>query len=73
MKTDGNTESSLIYAQAGTPTFMSPELCSGGEYSGHLADVWALGATMYMIRCGKPPFVANQVRCWLSHDLYLES
>lgn len=43
---------------------MSPELCSGGEYSGQLADVWALGATMYMIRCGKPPFMANQVLCY---------
>lgn len=47
--------------KAGTPTFMSPELCSGEGYSGQLADIWALGATMYMIRCGKPPFMANQV------------
>lgn len=48
--------------KVGTPTFMSPELCSGDSYSGQLADVWALGATMYMIRCGKPPFMAAQVR-----------
>lgn len=46
---------------AGTPAFMSPELCSGETYSGQLADVWALGATMYMIRTGRPPFVANTV------------
>ncbi|CAM9447180.1 unnamed protein product, partial [Hapterophycus canaliculatus] len=50
-----------LQEQAGTPTFMSPELCCGEGYSGQLADVWALGATMYMIRCGKPPFMANQV------------
>ncbi|CAM9402078.1 unnamed protein product [Ectocarpus fasciculatus] len=50
-----------LQEQAGTPTFMSPELCYGEGYSGQLADVWALGATMYMIRCGKPPFMANQV------------
>jgi serine/threonine protein kinase len=46
---------------AGTPAFMSPELCSGESYSGFLADVWALGATMFMIRCGRPPFVASTV------------
>jgi len=46
---------------AGTPAFMCPELCSGESYSGQLADIWALGATMYMIRCGHPPFVANTV------------
>lgn len=46
---------------AGTPAFMCPELCSGVSYSGQLADVWALGATMYMVRCGHPPFIAGTV------------
>jgi calcium/calmodulin-dependent protein kinase kinase 2 len=46
---------------AGTPAFMSPELCAGIAYNGQLADVWALGATMYMIRCGRPPFVSMQI------------
>lgn len=46
---------------AGTPAFMSPEICSGESYSGQLADIWAVGATMYMIRCGRPPFIANSV------------
>jgi serine/threonine protein kinase len=40
---------------------MSPELCAGIAYNGQLADVWALGATMYMIRCGRPPFVSMQI------------
>ncbi|KAL7690448.1 putative protein kinase domain, PPM-type phosphatase domain, protein kinase-like domain superfamily [Plasmopara halstedii] len=44
---------------AGTPAFMAPEMCSGKEYSGQLADVWALGATVFMLKFGNPPFVAK--------------
>jgi [calcium/calmodulin-dependent protein kinase] kinase len=46
---------------AGTPAFMSPEICSGTAFSGQLADVWAVGATMFMLIYGRPPFVAAQV------------
>jgi len=46
---------------AGTPAFMCPEICEGVEYNGRLADVWALGATMYMLRFGRPPFIAKKV------------
>ncbi|ETI36159.1 CAMKK/CAMKK-META protein kinase [Phytophthora nicotianae] len=44
---------------AGTPAFMSPEMCSGEEFSGQLADVWALGATIFMLKFGNPPFLAK--------------
>ena len=41
---------------------MAPELCdSRSEFSGQLADVWALGATMFMLRFGNPPFVAGNI------------
>ncbi|CAM9095369.1 unnamed protein product [Chrysoparadoxa australica] len=53
--------SSKLKETVGTPAFMSPELCSGEAYDGQLADVWALGATLYMIRCGRAPFIATQV------------
>lgn len=56
---------------AGTPAFMSPELCSGQSFSGQLADVWALGATMFMIKYGHPPFVANTVLA-LYHKIQTE-
>lgn len=44
---------------AGTPAFMSPEMCSGEEYSGQMADIWAVGATFFMLKFGNPPFVAK--------------
>lgn len=48
-----------ILDTAGTPAFMSPEMCSGEEYSGQLADIWAVGATFFMLKFGQPPFVAK--------------
>ncbi|GMH90914.1 hypothetical protein TrVE_jg6117 [Triparma verrucosa] len=56
---DGEKEKLL--ETAGTPAFMSPELCAGLAYDGYLADVYAVGATMFMLRCGHPPFVANKL------------
>lgn len=50
---------------SGTPAFMSPEIFDigkvGAAFSGQLADVWALGATMFMLRFGHPPFVDNNI------------
>lgn len=46
----------------GTPAFMAPELCKGGGvFSGQLADIWAIGATMFMLRFGHTPFVAGNI------------
>ena len=47
----------------GTPAFMAPELCAGdnSEFSGQLADVWAMGATIFMLKYGHPPFVAGNI------------
>lgn len=47
---------------AGTPAFMSPELCSGApSVSGQQADVWAIAAAMFMLRFGHPPFLAGSI------------
>lgn len=43
-----DTSGDKVLDAAGTPAFMSPELCGGLAYDGHLADVWAIGATMYL-------------------------
>ena len=47
----------------GTPAFMAPELCAGDNsvFSGQLADVWAMGATIFMLKYGHPPFIAGNI------------
>ncbi|KAL3780791.1 hypothetical protein ACHAW5_004904 [Stephanodiscus triporus] len=41
----------------GTPAFMAPEVVSGEPHDGRLADCYALGATIYCVKFGNPPFV----------------
>mmetsp|Transcript_6824 Transcript_6824/g.11336 ORF Transcript_6824/g.11336 Transcript_6824/m.11336 type:complete len:1305 (+) Transcript_6824:255-4169(+) len=57
-----NGSNQKLVNAAGTPAFMSPELCEAADaFSGQLADVWAIGATMYMLRFGAPPFVSGNI------------
>jgi WD40 repeat protein/serine/threonine protein kinase len=46
----------------GTPAFMSPEMATGPiEQIGTAADIYLLGATLFMIITGKPPHFGNNI------------
>lgn len=52
------TQSGVI---VGTPTYMAPEQCSGEAIDAR-ADVYSLGATLYHLVAGAPPFQAEDWR-----------
>ncbi len=54
---DGGDRMTATGATVGTPAYMSPEQANGAADLDIRSDVYALGATLYALVCGEPPFI----------------
>ncbi|WOK93190.1 serine/threonine-protein kinase GRIK1-like [Canna indica] len=55
---DGNDE---LRRSPGTPVFTAPECCLGSSYHGKVADIWAVGVTLYCMMLGSCPFIGDSL------------
>jgi serine/threonine-protein kinase len=65
---DGNPHLTVEGTITGSPLFMSPEQASGDDHVDARSDVYSLGAVMYYMLTGRPPFEFNNpVKVMIAH------
>lgn len=52
----GESELTKTGSQLGTPDYVSPEQLKSSKHVDERTDVWSLGATLYQMLCGAPPY-----------------
>ncbi len=63
---DGSTALTGSHAVVGTPNYIAPEQVAERTTDGR-TDVYALGATLYHMLCGRPPFSGRLLQVLRSH------
>lgn len=71
MVPDGGSESTKTNFLLGSPHYMSPEQLRSAKDVDARADIWSLGATLFHLLCGAPPFAGTNLYVLIA--LILES
>jgi serine/threonine-protein kinase len=68
MESSGDAQLTMAGTVTGSPLFMSPEQASGDDSLDARSDIYSLGAVMYYMLTGRPPFNAdNPLKVMIAH------
>jgi tRNA A-37 threonylcarbamoyl transferase component Bud32 len=68
MEPTADAQLTMAGTVTGSPLFMSPEQASGDDAIDARSDIYSLGAVMYYMLTGQPPFIAdNPLKVMIAH------